>query len=143
MMASALRSSSLQPRRRATGVSSSTSSSIDSRTGWSRPWSSRMISASSPYRAARHLFSRMIQLLDRQRVAAVHQGVQPVDQALAHGRHGRDLPHRRQAVADAQLDRAEAGVGRMSHQTSRIVWIVLAEIKVSMNCSNWSQPESW
>ena len=35
------------------------------------------------------------------------------------------------------------GWGRMSHQTSRIVWIVLAEIRVSMNCSNWPQPESW
>src|SRR4029453_17534213 len=37
MMVSALRSSSLQPSLRATGVSSSTSSSIDSRLGGGRP----------------------------------------------------------------------------------------------------------
>ena len=69
------------------------------------------MSASRPYRAARHLFSRRTQLgRCRQGVAAVELGVELLDQALRQRGDRADLVEGRQPVADAQLHGAEARV---------------------------------
>src|SRR6202035_4975566 len=141
MISIAPRSPPVHPKRSATGVRSSTSSRTAVRNGTVVPLSSRMIDASSPWRAARHLFSRTSHARG---VGSVYpRSIITSNWCTRHWLSAATTPTSRSVGIPSHTRIStvpKLGCGRMSHHTSRIVLMVCDEISVSISCSNCGQP---